>query len=348
MIVLIISNVSLTLFAQNNPVYIDHYYTQTIYPAIRLAQQTLFSWLPFSLAEICLVSFICLITRIIYLCLKELLALEDLTLLPSWIAKWIFLTLSLLLCLQLCFTLCWGLNYYRPPLASLLNWQLPPPNKEELLILAQDLISQANKDRLQTYQNEQGLADLEKGLSPHLKLIWDDGVELQAKPVWFSSLMSYSMITGFYFPFTGEANINTNTPSYQQPATIAHEMAHQQGYAREDEANFIAWQQSQKSDVSVEFRYSGTMLALAHTLNAAANVLTTEEYASLWQLMTPEVDADFVYSRQFWDNYRGPVKQASEHINDIYLKMNNQQEGIASYGRMVDLLLAERLLVNQK
>ena len=63
----------------------------------------------------------------------------------------------------------------------------------------------------------------------------------QLKPVMLSPLMSYTHVTGIYSYFTGETNINTDFPDYTIPFTAAHEMAHQRGIAREDEANFIAF-----------------------------------------------------------------------------------------------------------
>ncbi len=62
-----------------------------------------------------------------------------------------------------------------------------------------------------------------------------------AKPVLVSEILSYMHITGVYSFFTGEANINVNFPDYTTPYTAAHEMAHQRGIAREDEANMVAF-----------------------------------------------------------------------------------------------------------
>lgn len=59
------------------------------------------------------------------------------------------------------------------------------------------------------------------------------------KKILTSKLLSYTHFTGFYFPLTGEANINSDAPDCFIPFTIAHEMAHQRGVASEDEANFV-------------------------------------------------------------------------------------------------------------
>jgi hypothetical protein len=36
------------------------------------------------------------------------------------------------------------------------------------------------------------------------------------------------------------------------------------------------------------------------------------------------------------------VAEKADAVNNTYLKSNNQEDGVKSYGRMVDLLLAER------
>ena len=42
----------------------------------------------------------------------------------------------------------------------------------------------------------------------------------------------------------------------------------------------------------------------------------------------------------YWNRYEGKVAEVSNQMNDTYLKLNNQEEGVQSYGRAVDLMLA--------
>src|SRR5690606_17610873 len=58
---------------------------------------------------------------------------------------------------------------------------------------------------------------------------------------WISPLMTLASVTGIYSPFTGEPNVNGHMPEIVRPFVACHEVAHQRGFAREDEANFIAW-----------------------------------------------------------------------------------------------------------
>ena len=54
-----------------------------------------------------------------------------------------------------------------------------------------------------------------------------------------SRALSTLRFTGFYFPFTGEPNVNMDSPAAFLPATVCHELAHQRGITAEEECNFI-------------------------------------------------------------------------------------------------------------
>ena len=54
----------------------------------------------------------------------------------------------------------------------------------------------------------------------------------------YSSILSYMGFSGYPNPFTLEAHINGDMPKMSMPITIVHEMAHQNGIAAENDANF--------------------------------------------------------------------------------------------------------------
>ena len=57
-------------------------------------------------------------------------------------------------------------------------------------------------------------------------------------------------------------------------------------------------------------------------------------------MLSPKAAQDLKWNNQFWDRCDGKVAEASTQLNDRYLKANNQEDGVRSYGRMVDLMLA--------
>lgn len=160
----------------------------------------------------------------------------------------------------------------------------------------------------------------------------------RVKRVMLSEPMTYTHISGVYTFFTGEANINTNFPDYTLPYTAAHELAHQRGIAREDEANFVAFLVCKESD-DVYIRYSAYLNMYEYLRNAlyAANPdYYTETYYSVPVNCRKEMAA---YSK-FFDKYReNVIEEVSETVNDTFLTINGT-EGTRSYGMVVDLAVA--------
>ena len=160
------------------------------------------------------------------------------------------------------------------------------------------------------------------------------------KPVLASELMSYANIGGMFFPFTMESNINVDNPFFVVPWTMAHELAHQCGFMREDEANFIAYLACKESDDAL-MRYSGYLLAYDNAVSALRKV-DPEAASAIGSGLSAAVRRDLAQRAEHWAQYEGPVQDVSNAANDTYLKANNQADGMRSYGRMVDLLLAEQ------
>ena len=112
----------------------------------------------------------------------------------------------------------------------------------------------------------------------------------RSKPVAASIGLCYARIEGIYSPFTGEANVNMESPLLLFPATCLHEAAHQRGFAREDEANFLAYYASTRAD-GAYMRYSGTMLALIYAMDALRGA-DGDLYNQLWSEISGDIARD--------------------------------------------------------
>ena len=166
----------------------------------------------------------------------------------------------------------------------------------------------------------------------------------RVKPVILSRAMSYTHITGVYSYFTGEANLNVYFPDYTLPFTAAHELAHQRGIAREDEANFIAYLVCIASD-DAYIRYSG-YLNLYEYVASALYRADPELYFALRDQLPMTVRYELAAYSAFFDQFRDSVAgEVSGAINDLYLK-GNGTEGTQSYGLVVDLAVAYDKKVN--
>ena len=161
----------------------------------------------------------------------------------------------------------------------------------------------------------------------------------RVKPIMLSEPMSYTHITGVYTFFTGEANINVNFPDYTVPYTAAHELAHQRGIAREDEANFVAFLVCMESD-DPYIRYSAYLNVYEYVVSAlrqADRDLYKATYLSLPDTVRAEESA---YSK-FFEKYRENVAATvTEATNNSYLQSQGASEGTRSYNMVVDLAVA--------
>lgn len=254
------------------------------------------------------------------------------------------------------FYLVWGLHYARAPLASLYGLTPKPADVTALCRVTRLLAADVNHSyRLATTRNELGQADdspsrllqsrdeLAKVLSSahglHLARMARVDLPSPKSPALMSELLSRLGISGIYIPFTGEATINGLMPDAAIPFVMAHEMAHQRGVAREDEANFAAWLACRESGMAAA-RYSASLSAYSSFLGALREAAPDSARALNQGLLDPGPSADRLAIWNFWKRYEGPGNDLAEAVNDTYLKGNAQPEGVRTYGRMVDLILA--------
>ena len=150
--------------------------------------------------------------------------------------------------------------------------------------------------------------------------------------------MSYLDFSGFYFPFTGEANLNDESPAAYLPANICHELAHQQGIATEQECNFVAIMAA-TSHESAAYRYSGYLMGYVHLGNALYRT-DPEAWQTIRDSLPDTVHADLRQNSAYWAQFHGLVNTAATKVYDGFLKSNGVADGVQNYGTVVDLLLA--------
>ncbi|MBE6638002.1 MAG: DUF3810 domain-containing protein [Ruminococcaceae bacterium] len=170
----------------------------------------------------------------------------------------------------------------------------------------------------------------------------------KVKPMLLAKGMSYIHMLGMYTYYTGESNINTEFPDYTIPFTAAHEMAHQRGIAREDEANFMAFLVCVSSS-DPYIRYAGYLNLYEYTAGALYDA-DKSEYSKVYQVLKNTVRYEMNSYSVFFDGYRdSSAAKVSDTLNDAFLKGNGQEQGTASYGLVVDLAVAyyEEIILSQ-
>lgn len=330
------------------------WYAVHIYPLLAQPVNFLTGLLPFSVMEVLCSSLIIAAPVLAVRLVRRLVRAES----ARAAAKCAALAGARLVCFAsaalLVFTLLCGVNYHRYTFSQHSGLPVQKSTVAELRALCGELAQQANALAPQVPRDENGVADLRNEGFAVLAKAADEayaaaakqypmlgGSYRRAKPMYGSFFMSRLQLTGVFFPFTVESNVNVLAPSYNVPVTVCHELAHLRGFMREDEANFIAYYACMQS-ADVRLRYSGTMLALVYAGNALAKA-DPEAYRQLREGYTEDVLTDFWANNAYWDQFEDKaLSEIGEKVNDTYLKANGQTDGTRSYGRIVDLLLAER------
>ena len=166
-------------------------------------------------------------------------------------------------------------------------------------------------------------------------LRWDD---VPPKAFVCSRAMTSMDFTGFYFPFTGEANLNMDCPAAYLPSTAIHEMAHQRQIASEQECNFVAIAVSCRSDDPL-YRYSGLLMGYVHLSNALYDA-DRAAYQEIAATLPDGVRADLRANYVYWDTHHSGFTDATQKVYDSFIKSNGDPNGVKSYGMVVDMLLA--------
>ena len=244
-------------------------------------------------------------------------------------------------------TLLWGVNYYADTFqekSGVYARKASVAELEELTrIMAQGVIDSYDEVK----RDENGLfAELQEDIfaaSPGIyAAVYDEFPFLEQqdhppKALVFSETVSRVNFTGFFFPFTAEANLNVHCPPLYLASTIVHEMAHLRGIASEQECNFLAVVASTASDEPA-YRYAGWLLGYVYTSNALYRV-NQEKWLEIRQTIPEEVMKDLRRQSDYWDKYEGKVSQAASNAYDSFLKGYGDEDGIQSYGTVVDMLI---------
>ena len=158
-----------------------------------------------------------------------------------------------------------------------------------------------------------------------------------AKGIFFSRIMSYIDFSGFFFPFTAEANVNMDAPPGFFASTVAHELAHQRGVAKEQEANFVGVMACLEYG-EADFVYSAALLAYTHLGNALYSA-DHDAWEEVYATLSDDVQRDLDANRRYWQQFKTPVQTVSNKVYEGFLYSYDQNLGLRSYGACVDLLV---------
>lgn len=323
---------------------IETWYATGIYKYIARVLRFWFGWLPFSIGDVFY------IVLIVVFLVKVLRFFKDLfrrritwKILGMKLAK-----LGVVLCvLYIVFYSFWGWNYYRKGIAYQLQIKKQPYSTQELKQLTEELAVKASNYRKELSPVRFNIPH--KELFRKATLAYDSVSRIypflqykgqSVKSSLFGVIGNYLGYTGYYNPFSGEAQINTVTPPVVLPSVTCHEMAHQLGYATEDEANFVGYLAASHSH-DIVFLYS-VYLDMYQYAASELFVRDSVQYRQARQSLDTLVRKDLRDIRLFYLPYRTKVRKVVNMIYGEYLKSNNQPQGIDTYSDVISLLMAYR------
>ncbi len=335
----------------------EYVYARGIYRVYSAAMSFVTGLIPFSLAEVLVIAvpvfFATLIPIAIVRMIVKKTGVEGL--------KCLRLAIVLLGIIFSWYMLGCGTNYYRYEFSQFSGLTVQKSSVDELEGLCLDLAAKAADARERAaakalgagtmasegdvYSSYLSLTELKEAARASMYTLADKypvmkGYYPKPKAVFFSRVMSEFNFTGVYFPWTVEANVNVDIPDYPRAVTMCHELSHLRGFMREDEANFVGYLACVASG-EPDLEYSGYMLALTYSANQLY-ADSADRWRNVRALYSDGMVADMIAQSEYWKQFEDTVaSEIGESMNNAYLKANNQTDGTKSYGRMVDLLLAE-------
>ena len=321
------------------PNSVEQWYSLGLYQYLSYLERSVFGLLPFSFGDLIYALFIILLLRWFFLRIKTKF---------KHIKVWFIDAVATLSVIYFMFQLFWGFNYYREPLHISLGIE-DNYTDEQLITLTNILIERSNELQLKLAKNDStavafnyskdtiydlaisGYSDLKESY-PELKYNAPS-----VKTSLFSVPLSYMGFNGYLNPLTNESQINSNVLPYKLPTTISHEIGHQLGYAKENEANFIACLNTLNHN-DIYMRYSGYTFALRYCLNEIFRRDPAVGVDLLFKVNCG-IMANYNEVRNFWLSYENQLEPLFALFYDGYLKANNQPRGMASYSYVVALLV---------
>ena len=335
----IIPQIILVKWAGSYPELVEAYYSNGLYPVISGFYRSILGWIPFSIGDVMYVILLFLLFR--YLFLKR----HNIRQKPKLFFRNTIMVLSVI---YFTFHMLWGFNYYRQPIANNLGLN-ESHSQQELIALAEKLIKKTNdvqfyitSDTSKMVQIPYSKAEIfEKTVLSYQKLSIElPFLEYKApslKKSLLSTPLTYMGYGGYLNPFTNEAQVNYKIPNFRYPVVSAHEVGHQLGYSAENETNFIGYLATVGSD-DIYFQYSAYAYALGYCLSDIKRKDETT-FDLLYTGLHPGVKQNYQELANFWKEHENPLEPVFKSVFNVFLKVNDQADGIKSYSKVVALLV---------
>jgi hypothetical protein len=303
--------------------WVEHVYTNGFYAAWERAIQPPIAVFPWSLGDLAILAGIAAIVAIIVRAVQT----------RSFRPVLAVAAVAGLYCFW--FEASWGWNYDRAPIEARVRYDPARVNPHALDALRARAIAQINALAPAAHANaalpldRNALRDAWLGVVRAAGDTWDPSVD-GSKPTIFDPVMQANGTSGFVNPLTLNVQLAGDLLWFERPFDLAHEWSHIAGFAREDEANYIAIVSCTRSTDPV-LRYSGWLELFLY-------LPPLEHYAK--RTFSPLVWSDFAaIRRRDARHLNRAFERLSLRTYNAYLKSNHIASGIQNYGEVARLYL---------
>jgi len=244
----------------------------------------------------------------------------------------------------------WGMLYFQPLIIKKLSNKEVKINDSDLKSLTIKYLEHCKETREKVSEDKNGvfkinniqqvkneILEQQKHLPNYINPKQTVKV-ISVKPSLYKGFMNYTGILGYYNPFTAESQFNPNLPATNIPFTLAHEMSHQLGYAREQEASFIAYLCAKNTN-NIDLQYSTQLYVLKSLLRALSRNLDNKNFVlKIISQYSEKMQNDRTNELDFYEKHEGITSDFFGVTNDLFLK-SNQQEGSVTYSYFINLLV---------
>lgn len=332
--------ICLLMWLAGYPRIVEKYYSRGIYQFICMVLHPIFNLFPFSVGDLLyILAVIMLIAGIVNIIIKAF---------KKQFVKVLKTLLHLVIGIEagiVIFYFFWGMNYYRLPAAIRLDLKDTVYSMDQLKNVTLMLIDSTNatRDRLMAADLQQGNDSVYSNAIAAVKALSATSGNYsvhspKVKPSLLTPVINYLSTSGYYNPFTAEAQINYSMPLQLRPFVACHELSHQMGFGPEDEASFagfIAGIHSRDRLLRYSAYYSG-MTEFMYALRGVDS-LAFKQYK---KRISDKVRTDLKAEHAYWEYYEGRLEVMSGFFYDKFLKANNQPQGLLTYNQMITLVMA--------
>ncbi len=327
----------------SDKLWVERFYSTGFYIHFSKILRILFGWIPFSLGDILYFLAACWLA---WKLLSNIISLIKRKTTRKLASKKLMKLLLLFAFIYIVFYFFWGINYDRKGIVYQLGLSSQLYNASDLLMMQNLLLQKVNYTKSVLVKDHEKYPSTDE-LIQRAKRSYAFAEKkfpflryriISVKSSLYGTMGDYLGFTGYYNPFTGEAQINTTVPKMQQPYIATHEIAHQLGYAKENEANFVGYLAAVNSPDTL-FHYS-TYLDLFLYTNREVYYFDSTASDKALNGLSIMVRKDLMELKQFDLDHQSVFEPLINWMYGNYLKLNNQPKGLHSYNAVVGMLVA--------